>query len=388
METGWHIPGIFRQDQRLSVMNCQIIAFIQSRSTHITVCAFLVVLVFLSEPLYAQDCNKDNPSDCLDGVGPAVFNPDNIRVTSTQITKRLDQSTSEKEKETAFLDTASGLGLAAGDTFQGWGGWGSFNLTNFNADIPINSTVQPVASYDAHLKSFLAGIDHLFMERLVLGAAAGYEDSSVKTFYNGGSNDVSGFTIAPYLAYLINDVFNFDVSAGYSSLDYETDRIDNISGGTIFGQFDSDRWFVTSNITATLNREQWYVKGRIGYLYTAENQDGYTETGPNTARTIGDRHIDLSQVSVAGEIAYNFQNIEPYVNLAYVNDISRDNGTSAGGLPGSVGSTQPDDKDEFQFYAGLRYFNKNLSGVLEYGRIISRDTLDSQNIMLTVRYDL
>ena len=69
----------------------------------------------------------------------------------------------------------------------------------------------------------------------VPGVAAGYESTETDTGYNRGKNYFERYTIAPYLAYLINEIFSFNVSGGYSSPDYETDRIDNINGGIITG---------------------------------------------------------------------------------------------------------------------------------------------------------
>jgi uncharacterized protein with beta-barrel porin domain len=281
-----------------------------------SVCPAILLSLFTfsaiaTPPTGDQRCSRDEPANCLNGVGPAVINSDNIRTTSTFFSGQISNQ-------------------AAGHSFAGWGIWASYNNSGFDADLPINSPVQPIASYDAKQHNVMIGADKLFMGRFVAGLALGYEDTDIATAYNGGNNIIEGFSAVPYFAYLVNDVFSIDAAAGYTTLDYDTDRIDNVSGATIFGKFDSDRWFVTAGINAIVTHNQWVLGARAGYLYTEENQDGYTETGPNTARTIRARHIDLSQGILALNIGYSFGWLEPYAHFAYHNDLGRDEGISAG----------------------------------------------------------
>ena len=100
----------------------------------------------------------------------------------------------------------------------------------------------------------------------------------------------------------------------------DTDRIDNVAGGTIVGDFDADRWFVATNLNANMEYGKWLLSGRVGLLYSDEDQDAYAESGLNTARTIGKRHIDLTQGLIGFDIAYRTQQFEPYATFTYIND--------------------------------------------------------------------
>ena len=351
----------------------------------------LLLIAFMIIPFQANatnECNSQNPDNCLDGVGPAVTNPDSVRTTVFNVSKQTNSQSSDDDQDLSFIGSSTLTGLAAGDGYVGLGYWASFNYSDFDADIPINSLVQPIASYDADQKTVFIGVDTLLMDALVVGLTLGYENTDIDTAYNGGNNETDGYTIAPYAAYLINDIFSADVVIGYSNLGTDTDRIDNVSGGTILGDFDAERWFVATNLNATVSYEQWLLGGRIGYLYVTEDQDSYFETGPNTARSIGRRHIDLAQVVVGFDVAYSFNKFEPYATFTYLNDLGRDNGTGAGGLPGAVGATQPDDDDEIQAGLGIRYFGNNYSGTAEWTNVIGRDTFDGNNFLLTLRFDL
>jgi len=350
---------------------------------------FAAFLSVTSPALATNVCDSQNFSDCLDGVGPAVTNPDTLRITLSHITNQTNQHADEDNGDTTVFFGSSLLsGIAAGDGFNNWGLWGSFSYSNFSADIPIASLVQPIASYDADQNNFFMGADTLIKERIVLGLTIGYENTDIDTAYNGGNSDTDGYTIAPYAAYLINDVLSVDVVGGYTSLNTDTDRIDTQTGGTIIGEFDADRWFVATNINANISRGQWLFGGRIGYLYTEEDQDAYIETGGPDFRSVDDRHIDLSQASFSLDAAYMLNQFEPYTRIVYVNDFGRDNGTDAGGLPGSVGATQPDDDDEFQFGLGFRYFGEIISATFEWSHVLDRDTFDGDTVMFTLRADL
>lgn len=363
---------------------------------HASVIAALaaVVLAMLSFQVSAtisindpERCSVDAPDNCLNGVGPAVTNPDSLRVSTSRLSRETARHAGEEE---AYLtQTGSALsGRAAGGNLAGWGFWLSYSRSTFDADLPINSAVQPVASYDAVQNSALFGVDRLFGERWVVGLAFGLEDSDIDTAYNGGSNESDGYTIAPYAAFLINDIFSIDATAGYTNLDYDTRRIDNVSGGTISAAFDADRWFAATNLNANMQRGKWLFSSQIGILYSEETQNGYTESGPNTARTIAERKLDLTQFIAGIDAAYGFGYLEPFVSLYYLHDISRDNGIGAGGLPANVGSTQPDDDDEFQVGAGFRYFGDVLSASLEWNNTFDRSRFDGHSLFLTLRFDM
>jgi outer membrane autotransporter protein len=346
--------------------------------------------LILSNVNATQECNESNFSFCLDGVGPAVTNPDSLRITATNVSKQTNRESGKKDEEYfSFNGDQHITGHSAGDVLGGWSIWGSYTHTSFEADLPINSLVQPVASYDGDQDSILFGIDRFLGERLLVGLAFGYEMTDTDTAYNGGENEADGYTVAPYVAYLINDIFSVDVTLGYTDLEYETDRIDNSSGGQITGEFDSSRWFTAANLNAIQTYGPWVFGGRIGFLYTDEEQDAYNEVGPGTARSISERNIDLKQFLAGFDVAYSMNGFEPYVLAYYFNDISRDDGEGAGGLPSNIGATQPDDDDEFQVGVGVRYFYRDsISGSLEYNKVLNRNKFDADIFLFAIRLDL
>ena len=91
-------------------------------------------------------------------------------------------------------------------------------------------------------------------------------------------------------------------------------------------------------------------------------------------------------MTVGADIGYTFGQWEPYVAATYRNDLSRDDGNRAGGLPGNFAAVQPDDDDEVQLNFGLRYYTPwGASMTAEYQRIEGRKFFDSDTFMLTIR---
>ena len=87
-------------------------------------------------------------------------------------------------------------------------------------------------------------------------------------------------------------------------------------------------------------------------------------------------------ISIAGDLAYSFNEWEPFVNLAYNYDFQ---------LQQVVSVTPPsptNDASDLLFSAGVRYFEKSgISGNLEYSKRFLRDDYDEDRISLTVRVD-
>jgi outer membrane autotransporter protein len=291
------------------------------------------------------------------------------------------------DSTTAFRFRESGQ--AAGGAMSGWGIWGSIGYSDFEGS-PVFGTA--ITNFDGKLWNGLFGADVRLGERVILGAALGYEDQDTDTAYNGGNIEADGFTIAPYALVMLTDNISIDATIGYSNLENEQIRIDpadSAAGALVFlrGSFDSDRWFFGTNLNASFSQGPWVITGQIGYLKTQEEQDGYTETGGTSFRTVADREIDLSQGHVSGEVAYaGMSGWEPYARVGYYNDFSRDDGQGGGGLPGSNVRTDFDD-DEFRVAAGVRFYGASFSGGLEFETETGRDDFETWGLLFSIRTD-
>ncbi len=339
----------------------------------------------------AERCSQETFTACLNGVSSSVTNGASLRRSGADLEAIERRRKSNRTSTVASREV--GAFYAAGDTLGGATGlWLGYSYNDFDSDFAFNGTS---LAYEADAHQVLGGIDRLFAERFLLGLSLGYSTTEADTVFNGGRQENDGVTVAPYAAILLTDIFSIDATGGYTSLDYDQHRISPTDGSTTTATFDSDRWFAGANLNAALTRGAWLFGAKVGVLYTDESQDGYTESGSaasaaaRTLRTVRTRDIDLTQVTLGGDVAYAVGTFEPYVGVAYVNDLDRDDGTAAGGLPGAFTVVQPDDDDEVQINIGLRYFaSDDLTGTVEYSRVEGREDFDSDTVMVNLRLAL
>ena len=200
--------------------------------------------------------------------------------------------------------------------------------------------------------------------------------------------DVDGVSAGPYLAYLFNDTFSADFSLGFTYLKTEQDRIDPADASTLTADFSAERAFLAMNFNAVHYLGDVLLGARVGYLYAREDQQGYTEVGGPSIRTVLDRRLTLGQAYIGSDIAYGIGHFEPYAHGVYRYDISVNDGASAGGLPGAFGNPQPQDRDEVQWGLGLRYFGPGgFTGQLEWVTTVGRELFDEDSITFLLRMD-
>lgn len=337
-----------------------------------------------------RQCRPGNVQDCLNGVTTSVTSSDAIRIIGNR-TARLARRAAQDEPEfAAFWDGRSG-GFAAGDTLGGWELWTNYTHTDQSSDF-VNPDLESLV-FGYEIEAGTVGLQRLLADRWLLGGAIGYESGDIETEFNGGGADSDGVLFTPYVAYLINDHLSIDASFGYTTLDYDQERIAPDNGSSIIAGFDAERWFVNANLAAFTTYAEWAVGAHVGYLYVAEDQDGYVEiTAPNNpastrAKTVGQREVTLSQFTAGADVAYPFEYLEPYAYVAYRNDLSRDEGRAAGGLPNAQGAVLPGDDDEFELGAGLRLDGEGaLSGGVEFNYIAGREDFEAWNLSATLRY--
>lgn len=274
--------------------------------------------------------------------------------------------------------TASGFmfqesGLNAGDGMMNYGIWGSYSYSDFDNDFISTA-------FDGHRHNVLAGIDISPWDNTVLGIAFGYETSDIDTRFNRGNQESDGFTIAPYIGYLLTDNWSVDAAVGYSSVDFDQYRTDPATGARITSSPDADRWFGTLNVNGFTSWNNWLFGGRIGLLHARNIQESFVESNGAVTNKFTS---ELGQWNVGGDVAYSFEQFEPFARLVYERDFSMTEITVVGGGP------QPsNDRDNFVFGAGIRYFSaRGITGNLEWNKRFDRDDFNEDTFSLTVRMD-
>ena len=332
----------------------------------------------------SRRCSAENRGDCLNGVGSGVTSLDGLRVSGVPASRHGSEGAADEQRQ-AMLPGGEVHGMSAGSgALAGYNVWSSYGYSRFESDTRLGA-------YRGHTENLLVGVDRLLGERLLLGVSLGYESTDNTTTFNNGEQDREGVTIAPYALVLLSDAFSIDVSAGYGRLYTDQDRINTGTGTRITSDFDAERAFATANLNGLLLSGDWVLGGRLGVLYAVESQDAYLETDATVgagsqARAVRDRHIDLTQGYASVDAAYAMGEWEPYATVGYHRDFSRDDGRTAGGLPGGV-VTQPNDRTEWQYGVGLRYYGSGVSGSLEWITTQGRKAFDNDALNLSVRVD-
>ena len=264
----------------------------------------------------------------------------------------------------------SSRGLSAGDHLDvPFGVWlaGSYS----------DSEDDSVAPFKAERVNLTGGIDATFAEDLIVGLSLGVEGSDTRTSANNGQSDTYGFTVAPYLAYLINDTLSVDFAVGYSRLSHDESRG---AGRAITGDTNTRRVFAAGNGNWSTTYDNWYLSARAGITWLSSDLDDFTESDgtfvPGSTFRVG-------QVSVGGEAAYSYNEWEPYVGTTVNHAYTKTRRLF------TAGTTAPeDDRTDVLVNAGVRFFGANgMTGGFEYSTLLLRDDYTEHSFQLNFRAD-
>jgi outer membrane autotransporter protein len=336
-----------------------------------------------------ERCNAQTPSFCLNGVSNAVTALDSLRVSAVSPQQRMEEDEQRKKKRAAgspIVVAASEKVAGLGEAAEPWAVWASYGRSKFSSSVAI-------APYDADLDTFRIGVDRLFAGRYSVGVAALVDRLDTTTKYNGGGQDVDGYAVVPYFTWLIGDRFSLDLNAGLGKSSASQNRIDPASvpgaPSILSANYDSDRSFYSATLNGLHPAGDWTFGGRFGYLYAREEQDGFQETGGPSARNVSGRTVYLGQLFAGADAAYRFAGgFEAHVAAVYRYDSTRDDGRQGGGLPAAVGATQPEDRNEWDWTVGLRWYGtRGLTLAAEYLRTEGRDQFENKAVNLLARFE-
>ncbi|MCG8324996.1 MAG: autotransporter outer membrane beta-barrel domain-containing protein, partial [Thiotrichales bacterium] len=203
--------------------------------------------------------------------------------------------------------------------------------------------------------------------------------SETDTSFNNGNLESDGYTVSPYFGVLLSDSWSLDASFGFSSIDNDQFRTDPVTGARITSDPDTDRFYFAGNLNGITYIDNWIIGGRIGALFARSKTEDFIESD-NTQ--VGERVTKLGQLRIGGDVAYSYNNWEPYVSALYEYDFQLDEIQLTDGL-------QPaNDSDDVFFSAGLRFYgNTGLTANLEYSKRFLREDFDEDSFTLTIRYD-
>ena len=262
-----------------------------------------------------------------------------------------------------------GTGMSAG------GGDGRLGIWVSGAWSSIDNDLVSTA-YDGNLYSALFGADYQMNDRFLAGIALGYESSDIDTTFNTGHSESDGFTIAPYAGYVLNRYFTVDVSGGFTFVDYDTRR--TASGSSVSGRTESTRWFIAGNVNAYYAIDRITLGGKMGYSYTRENMDGFTESN---STTYTDRDYTIGQFRLGGTVGYQLGKVEPYLLTTYVYDAQMTE------VAVGAGQASPkNDRSGFDVGGGINFMlSDRVIGGFEGSTHVGRENFDSTTLSGNLR---
>ena len=242
--------------------------------------------------------------------------------------------------------------------------------------------------FDGNSNLLVAGFDYTRADKYIFGISVSLEDTKINTDFNIGKQNIDGYSINPYFAYLISDSWSLDVGLGIGNFDTDQTRATGvidpgppaaIIADIVDSNFSTDRDFVAANLTYAVPRGKWYMTGWIGWLKATQEQEGFTESD---GTRIGSEDLDFERWSLGGEAAYSHRSSETYLSLIYEKD------TGDNEIEFATGEQPSNDDDSYLVGIGWRYFGDELVANIELSSRQGAEDLSETSISTTLRLEL
>jgi outer membrane autotransporter protein len=254
-----------------------------------------------------------------------------------------------------------------------------------NASVTFLENERPSEAFDGETYAPLVGVDYTLRSGWTFGFSLGYEGSDLTTDFNDGGLDSDGITVSPYLGRTLGRHAILDLGLGYTRLNYDRRRRE--AGTTFDSEFDADRFFAFTNVTgyapqAWLGRDDVALLGRVGFRYTNEDQQSFTENGT----TVSGGTIEVGQVTVGGEAQYYppldaLHELQLFARAEGTVDVVQTNRTEVPTV-----ADPSDDRTEVNLGVGaVARFTERISADVTYERILAREDIDEQTVAVGLR---
>ena len=316
------------------------------------------------------NADKDSSVNAPSNVNNAV----NLRVQSRKARRGRNPRTGVAINLQSMLAPSSYSGLSGGehDDVRRISIWANGTYSNY--EDTLSST-----SLDGETWNATAGVDYLFLDWLIVGLSLGYEDSDSDTNYNRGHVDTDGVTVSPYVLFLLNQYISVDGAVGYSDLDIDQDRTLPGTATVVTSSLDAERIFGSAGINASFWRGNWNFSGRLGYFYTAQDNDAFVESDGTVNAELD---TPLGQGQLSGRVAYYAGIAMPFVSVDFNYDTTHDITAVGAGQAAPSG-----DRSEFVLATGVDFFvNDMISAGARADTVQGRANFDSYSASGSVSF--
>ncbi|HEX3440836.1 MAG TPA: autotransporter outer membrane beta-barrel domain-containing protein, partial [Pseudolabrys sp.] len=157
----------------------------------------------------------------------------------------------------------------------------------------------------------LVGLTHKVTPSFLVGIVGGYETFDYTSDELDGRLKGEGWTLGSYLGWKLNASIRFDLAVAYSGIGYDG------SAGTAQGNFDGNRWMLSSGFTGDYKAYGFTVEPSAKVYALWEHENAYTDS---LGTRQDDRDFSTGRASGGVKLIYPFAWSEglalaPYVGL-------------------------------------------------------------------------
>jgi hypothetical protein len=193
------------------------------------------------------------------------------------------------------------MGKAGGSEPAKFGVWtqGTYGrLDNSEAGLQMKGDIYTV----------VGGADYKVTDQVLTGVAVSYETTDIDTTFNQGKFKGSGVSVAPYVGVTLTPNWSWDLSAGYSWLNYDVKRNSN----AVTGSYNGNRLFGSTNVIGGFAAGNWRFQPKVGVLFSREDSDAYQESA---GAQVGSSHNNFGRATAGSKIGYETGYGIPYVKV-------------------------------------------------------------------------
>lgn len=159
----------------------------------------------------------------------------------------------------------------------------------------------PSGEFSGSVETAVAGYDRKVLTDMIVGLAFGAETAFINTRYNVGTIRGRSISLAPYVGYAINDWLTIDATLGHAWVFY--DYTDGSAATEVFSGGHADRWFGSTDLTATDRIDDLVLRAAIGYMRVSETEKSFVKTDNTFVSTSA---VNLGQLRGTLSAGYDF----------------------------------------------------------------------------------
>ena len=261
------------------------------------------------------------------------------------------------------LKELGGTGAAAAPGGKNWNGWVAYSHNDIAYKFtPLNSS--------GKVNLYLGGVDYTFDNNVVFGVAVAADRTDVDLTFSGGKLNGRGWTVAPYIGYAFTPKLAMDATRGFGRTDLDTTALG------VFGSTKSDRTLGSIGLTYREVVGKWQFTGRGAFLAVGDKLKSYVRSD---GVFVPENKVDVSQIRLYGQVAYDLGNFTPYVGVSYINDVRHPNQVPVGGVVAA------NDRDSWTPAIGLRFkTDGTVYGSIQYSSERGRSEVKNNQFLLNL----